>query len=65
MENGWGMFLKNPLATLGVCFLKGRIKLSDQVFHFLVSFLILESPPTALGGQRGKTASSVVFAPHL
>lgn len=61
MEN----ILKNPLATLCVCFLKGKIKPLDEVFHFLVSFLILESPLTTLGRQSGNVTSSVVIGTHL
>lgn len=38
MEGWQGIFLKNPLATLCVCFLKGNIKSLDQVFHFFGFF---------------------------
>lgn len=42
-----------PSATWNVCFVKGEIKPSQQVFHFLVSFLIRESSLTTLGRQEG------------
>lgn len=44
--------LKIPSATLNVCLVEGKIKPLEQVFHFLVSFLIRESSLTALGRQE-------------
>lgn len=44
--------LKILSATLNVCLVEGKIKPLEQVFHFLVSFLIRESSLTALGRQE-------------
>lgn len=62
VEDRWGTFLQNTLTALCVCFLKGKIKPSDQVFHFLVLFLILECLPTTLGRWSG---TSWVTATHI
>ena len=64
VEDWWEASLKNHWPICVFCFLKGEIKPLDQVFHFQVSSLILESPLTTLG-QSGNRIPSIVIAAHL